>query len=429
MGLLFRLLFLYLPLALIVGAGFALVYGIDDRPAVATEARLSLEDVARGRLLADRYRLSDMPAGKDTPITMTAEELDAVLDATMAASDRVRARAVLRPYGLVVAATVTLPARLGPLGRYVNLRVALPPSSEGFEVSRLAVGRIEVPGALVKPAVGLALDLLAGTGSGRQMVDSVRSVSFSGDKVTVLYRPPGQVVDRLREAAIDAAAIGNAEKVALYYDAIGARARVLAGRGSVSLADFVGTVFKLAKTRSVTHDPADENRAALLALAIRFGDSRFARLVGHKAVDAVHADPPRDAHVRLEGRSDWVQHFIVSAALALAGDRRMADVIGVAKEADDITHSSGFSFTDLAADRTGTRLARAATASDASARRIQDALAGPIGEAAFFPHVGDLPESMSGDAFRRRFGDIRDDRYVRMVMEIDRRIDRIALYR
>ncbi len=428
MGFLFRLVFLYLPLAAVVAVGFALVYGIEDRPLVDTRRPLSAEDIARGRMLADRYDLRGLPTDRTTPITLTAREIDALLNATMEASDKVRAEATLRPYGLVLATTLTLPAKFGPLGQYLNLRIALPPSKDGFEVSRLAIGRIEVPASLVKPALALGIDLLVGKGKGKPVIDSVRSVSFTGNRVTVLYRPPARMIEDLRDAALDATSVASPEKVRIYYDAIGDGARSIKGRGPFSLAAFVGAAFRLAKERSATHDPVEENRAALLALAIQFGEPRLARLVDHKFAEEVKAHPPAPVNVRLQGRGDWVQHFIVSAGLALSGGVRVADVIGTVKEVDDITHSSGFSFTDLAADRTGTRLAHTATASSGAARRTQEMLAGRIDEDVFFPLVRDLPESMSGAEFKRRYGDIHDDRYLHMVMEIDRRIDQIALY-
>jgi hypothetical protein len=429
MGFLFRLVFLYVPLLAIVGVGCVLAFGIDDRPAVTTRTQLSAEDIARGRLLADRYDLRHMPPGRATPIALSGDELNAILNATMAATDRVRARVELRPFGLVLAATVNLPAAFDPIGRYVNVRAAFPPSPQGFEVARLAVGRIDVPTGLIKPALAFGLDRLMGPGKGQAAIDSIRSVSFANDRVTVVYDPPARLVEELKAAALDAAKTGSPDKVNLYYDAIRRTARRLPPHGTVSLAAFVGAVFQLAKERSLTHDPADENRSALLALAIAFGDARFAQLVGPTVVASVKANPPNGSRVRLQGHEDWVQHFIVSAGLALSGGRQVADLIGVAKEIDDIAHSSGFSFTDLAADRAGTRLARAAIASAAEAHRIQDRLAGEIGEDAFFPAVRDLPEMMTGVAFRARYGDIHDDRYIRMVMEIDRRIDLVPLYR
>ena len=90
---------------------------------------------------------------------------------------------------------------------------------------------------------------------------------------------------------------------------------------------------------------------------------------------------------------------------------------------------SGFSFTDIGADRAGVRFAKQSIASPASARAMQRALARPIEEAQFFPQVRDLPEGLSEAEFRRRYGDINSVEYQRMIAEIDRRIVAIPLYR
>jgi hypothetical protein len=173
----------------------------------------------------------------------------------------------------------------------------------------------------------------------------------------------------------------------------------------------------------------EENRAALLALAMYFGEPRFERFVGEVLTPEERARGRTVDHVRLEGRLDWVQHFTVAAGLTLTGGRRLSEVFGEAKELEDIKTASGYSFTDLAADRTGTRLAERALASEEGARRVQSLLSATRDEAAFFPKIGDLPEGLSPDEFQRRFGSPTSESYLRMLTEIERRIAQIPAYR
>ena len=120
---------------------------------------------------------------------------------------------------------------------------------------------------------------------------------------------------------------------------------------------------------------------------------------------------------------------MISAGLTVAAGVGIADFIGVAKEVKDSDGPSGFSFTDIGADRAGVRLAERAIASPASARAVQQALVGPIEEAEFFPRVDDLPEGLSEAEFRRLYGDIDSAEFSRLIADIDRRIVAIALYR
>jgi hypothetical protein len=132
---------------------------------------------------------------------------------------------------------------------------------------------------------------------------------------------------------------------------------------------------------------------------------------------------------RLDGRHDFVQHFAISIGLTVTGGDLAANIIGELKEAKDSQRSSGFSFTDIGADRAGVRFARLATASPASARRVQEMMAAADGEHMFFPRFADLPEGMSEAAFRRRYGDVGSTEYRRVIAEIDRRIAEAGIHR
>ncbi|HEX2831282.1 MAG TPA: hypothetical protein VHP37_33455 [Burkholderiales bacterium] len=172
-------------------------------------------------------------------------------------------------------------------------------------------------------------------------------------------------------------------------------------------------------------DPVEHNRAALLALGIALGDERAARLVG------ITLDPKlmrsiaalREG-VTLNGREDWARHYTLSAALAVLRHPIAADAAGLMKEElDALTHGSGFSFADLAADRAGVRFAGAATRSEASARALQARLARGFSAGDFFPAVHDLPENLTTEQFRRDYGGVGAALYRRMVARIEARLD------
>jgi hypothetical protein len=272
------------------------------------------------------------------------------------------------------------------------------------------------------------MDQVLGAGNGKVLYSSVKFVSISGDQLTVGIRPPAGLLRDIKDASRRTIQIADAETVRAYYQKLVSVAASSSGR-TQSLAVFVGPTFALAKVRSAARDPVTENRAAILALALYFGDTRFERVMGEVKTGALSGTGADLDKVKLEGRTDWVQHFIVSAGLMVAGGATVADVIGQAKEVLDSDGPSGFSFTDLGADHTGIRFAEIATVSQASARRAQNALAGSPKERDFFPRVGDLPEGLSEAEFKRRYGDVNAPAYTALVEEIDRRIAAIPLYR
>src|SRR5262249_36905629 len=150
----------------------------------------------------------------------------------------------------------------------------------------------------------------------------------------------------------------------------------------------------LAKARSQTRDPVEENRSLILALALQFGDSRFRMLLSEIETTQLKASGVDNEDVTVQNRHDWVQHMTTSAGLQVAANSGISDFIGVAKEIKDAQEIEGFSFGDLSADRTGVRLAEVATASKSSARKVQDALSITVTESQFFPNNHGLPEDL-----------------------------------
>jgi hypothetical protein len=116
-------------------------------------------------------------------------------------------------------------------------------------------------------------------------------------------------------------------------------------------------------------------------------------------------------HVSVQNRHDWVQHMTTSAGLQIAANSGISDFIGLAKEIKDVQETEGFSFGDLAADRTGVRLAEVATASKSSARKLQDALSAVVTESQFFPSNHGLPEDLKEGDFKARYGDVNTPAY------------------
>lgn len=429
MGCLFKSFFLLFFLALIGLPIAGVIFGIDRQPLVGRPGDINLADLQRAQLLAQRYDPRNMPVEKVTTIRATADELNTVIKGALGGVKQIASRVEVSRFGVIIGLTAEAPIPDNPLGRYVNLRAVIKPSATGLEFSRFAIGRIEVPPIIIKPAMRLALDQLVGPDKADPILNSIRSVRVAGPMVTVDFRPPSQMVDDLKAVAKRQLAPSHPRKVKPYIAEL-ERVSSQIGGSRVSMIEFVRPVFALAKQRSATRDPADENQAAMVAIAIYFGDGRFERFVdGDVLTPEQKAEKRAIDHVRLDGRHDFVQHFTISMGLALAGGDVAANLIGELKEVKDSGKKSGFSFTDIGADRIGVRFARAAMASPESALRFQEVLSTARDEGSFFPPFADLPEGMSQAEFQSRYGDVNSPAYKKMIAEIDRRISGIGLYR
>ena len=429
MGCFFKSLLLLLFLTVLGLPLAAVVMGIDQKPLVQRPGDIDTADLKRAQALAERYNPRMMPAGKITRLMATGDELNTVLKGAMGAVQQVVGQVQVTRFGVIVAVTVAIPLPENPLGRYVNFRAVIAPSAFGLDISRFAIGSIEVPPVIIKPVMRFALDNLVGPGKADPILKAVKSVQVYDRMAIVEFRPPAKLVADLKSAAKRQLSLSHPRKIKPYIALLESTSDRV-GRDRVSLIEFIRPIFALAKERSVTRDPAAENLAAMMAIAIYFGDGRFESFVDGEVLTAEQNSRRRSiGHVRLNGRHDFVQHFTISMGLALAGGSAAANLIGELKEVKDLGKKSGFSFTDIGADRIGVRFARAAMASPERAIQFQDVLSKARNERSFFSQFTDLPEGMSQSEFQSRFGDVNSAAYEKVIADIDRRIAGVGLYR
>ncbi len=174
-------------------------------------------------------------------------------------------------------------------------------------------------------------------------------------------------------------------------------------------------------------DVSAANRSRLAALARITGGERAARIV---VLDAdvlnrcpIASGPP----AKLGGREDLAQHWAISAALASGLGGQLSDTIGQWKElSDSLPHGSGFSFVDIAADRSGFRYGVAltnASSAGATAEQLTNIKADNLLPQALLAN----PENMSDKAFREKFQSVNSPRYARKLQQIDAELSRAGV--
>ena len=255
-----------------------------------------------------------------------------------------------------------------------------------------------------------------------------REYRLAGDMIQRLDLRPGEVSvgyrwqpETLRTLGAQLAGIDATALAAYHAQLLALQAGGAAREGSVNAV--LQSLFALARQRSAEGDPVAENRALLLVLGAWAG-GRGMQVLMPQAPDKL----ARFALSLLQ-RRDFGRHFLVSAGIAAGSETGLSDAIGIHKELSDSRDGSGFSFTDLAADRAGTRFGKLATASADSARRIQHLLSQGVTEADIMPVVSDLPEGLTEAEFASRYAAVDSPAYRAVLDEIDRRIAACVLYR
>ncbi len=414
----------------VAGLGYFGFLALENTPLVADRSAVASSDhAARVNRLMKSFKAGGNTDHSKAELSVTEQDLESLLAFAARGVPSARADAQITEQGLEARLTLELPAN--PVGCYFNISFGLLPSEQGLLLSHVSLGGASLPPNLLLPMIGWGLDSILGEGSGDSVIRSVSAVRFSSRAMTLSYAPfeggSKNLISRITEN--EKLRIADPERVQIYFTRLQEIAAEVRG-GYVPLTRYMAPVFELAANRSTSDggDAAIENQAAILALAIYFGDDRMSKLAGDSNGKYFSGSKFGSHNVTIKGRHDLVQHYLTSAGLQLAAGVGIANAIGEFKEiADTLRGGSGFSFSDIAGDHAGVRLAEKA-ANSKNARRIQAALARVKSEADFFPDITGLPDNMTQAEFERRYGDVENPRYLELLADIERRIALVPAY-
>jgi hypothetical protein len=417
-----------------VAGGVGALYAAAQEAPVAIEAeRLTSAEKRRLYRLFQLKTPRSLSATEMRTLQLTTRDLNLLLAWALPAGPRSpRARVTLAGDAVELGASTRVPGP-GADPRYLNVAARGRFTVEGgrlaVNMERLRVGRVEVPRWILGVSSRLAARAVAADHRVRSLLTAVRTVRVDGSILRVTYghaELPRDLVADMFHPGHERSAVDESVRAQV------ARLVEIAGRlpkGDGRTGGALQAAFALARERSEEGTAVQENGAAIIALGILLGHWRIEHLIG-----PFMDQPQRQAVSRafrsatLRGRRDWSQHFFVSAALTVLAARGVSDAAGLFKEELDADGGSGFSFADLLADRAGTTFAVESTRDEASARRMQDRLAGGFRVEDYFPRAHDLPEDITDAELQRVYGGVGGSEYLRLVAEIERRIEGCAAY-
>lgn len=404
---------------------------LEPAPLPFTPAALTSDDKRRVYRLLKGRNPRKVPPGETRTLELEAHDLDVLLawGLPVVLGPEAKGRAVLAPSedATVVA---SLPLRfLGDGTRFLNVeagaRVRVERGALEVQEPRLRAGRVAVPGPLLRLLLPVARALVVTDRRVRPLLASVEELRVDRGLVRATYArmelPAGLLADALwgedsgagLRAAVRACALRVLDRPPAEDD------------GDARFGALLRTAFAWAAEEG---DPVERNRAAVLALGILRGHTKVERFTGPVLEEADWERAPALREATLRGRDDWTKHFLVSAALTVLTSDRPSDEAGLFKEELDADGGSGFSFGDLAADRSGTTFAQAATRDEAAARAVQGRLAAGFAVDDWFPPASDLPEGIDDRAFQSRYGGVGGALYLATRAEVERRVAACPAY-
>ena len=423
MRVLARLLLLLLVVLLVAPLAAALV-ALEPAPRVEAVERLSQEEIRRARQLMEEHDPRRLEAGEIRSLSLADREINLLLRYALGRLLPLTARTALGDGRLGIEATLTVPEN--PFGRYLNVAAEAGLAAGRPYLDSLRFGDVDVPAPLANLLLAGAHRLLSGNDLYRRSLAAVNGVRIDPGRLRLVYQWQPELIREARAAGRSLmVAAGEEDRLLAYHGGL-VEATARQRRGArVALPELMEPLFTLAAERSAAdRDPVKENRSLITVLALHVQGASVPRLLGAPAAAGEETAVPL-----LRGRHDLAQHFLISAGVAVLGGTALADAVGLLKEVDDARHGSGFSFTDLAADRAGVRFAEQATASPAAARRLQAALAEGVTDAVLLPSLDGLDEFMPQAVFQERYGGVGAPAYRRVARTIEERIAALPLYR
>ena len=392
-------------------------YALSAEPLVTRQATLSHQDIARAKDILRNNDPRYLPPGTNQTLDISHHDLDLAANYLLQKLARGNARLDLQTDMLHLQITLHLPHV--PWRSHLNLDTGIAATGGRPQIASVQIGSLRIPAPLAEFLLRRAAGLVYDDSQLDSAMALLRDVRILPDRLRLTYQWNPMMLEQARDSLLTHS---DRESLRFYHDRlIELQSEGIGHRGSVT--ELLSKMFADARGRSQDRAPVGENIALLTVLGTWASGHNVNRLVPGST------RRPKAFRLKIERRTDFAQHFLASAALAARGDSVLSDAVGLFKEISDTDRGSGFSFTDIAADRAGTRFGELATRSTEDARRLQGLLADGITEADLMPPARDLPEHLDAKAFQERFQHVGSPAYQDVMREIERRIDGIRLYR
>ena len=418
--------FLLIVLVLLIGLGVGLfIASVEDKPLVVATSATQVDDADSVKELIEQIKQSVRDRTLDQQIPLTENQLNSLVGFLQRAKAQFHGQANITPLASSLSASYQLPPN--PIGRYVNFSALILPG-QGLQLDEVRLGSIVLPGKQTLATLVWLVDWWTNSTIASQFVQQIDSIRMFQGSMVIAMRPLDAFLRNLKDLKRDTGEESDLSLATAYYLRFLAELDVGQRPTAQSLARFIQPLFAEALSRSNQGTAADENEAAIMALATFAGHHRFASFIGDIQPKPKRVAVPRNMPTLMH-RTDLSQHFIFSAAIKVLSEQGLTAAIGEFKELMDRgAGGSGYSFVDLAADHAGVKFALVAT-DEKTAFALQGLLSENASESSFFPDTTGLPENLNKSEFTKEFKQVDSPEYKRLLNEIDQRISLLPMSR
>lgn len=403
---------------------------IQTSPKVPAAPALSAQEAKQAKTVVKQIMRSFASERRLVEVSLKQSDLNAISAVAAHTLPNTAFDVRLSPFGLLGLASLQL--NFFPTNPYLNVECLAAPGLDRFEIDYCELGHLPIPGAVVKWVAKTMAFMLFGRDVEQTLIAFLEDARIRDDRILFSAMRSDSfnqdIKDSLGEMVRLASVFNRVDLVqpALVEQNLTYLKRLDARRNGreASLAGVLAQVMDFAAQTEAT--AVEQNAAALWAMVIRYGNPAFARAIG---LEPEYGQEEK-IKLTLQGRRDLALHFLYSIALDQISESDIGLNVGEFKEVlDSAKGGSGFSFADLAADKAGLAFSSYAMSGEDAARATQLMVNGNANENVFFPDVSDLPEGLDEQRFKRRYGSVQSEAYLRQEAKIDARIENLPLYR
>ena len=274
-----------------------------------------------------------------------------------------------------------------PFRPYLNLQIDFDTEGKNIHLLGGRFGGMSLPQQSVELLLNMTLPYAQQHPqfhTGSQLWQIIETINIEEDLLTIDFIIKPEVQAQLQQQQLELMLGKDALKRLPFYqtqiekhfaDRLGQR---------IKLHEVMQKLFTIAQAQQQNGANAiTDNKAIILALFLHTLDPADAKVL---QLDQHIKLPSRPIEFTIERRKDLAQHYLGTAAITLYANSTIADAIGLYKELQDQNGRSGFSASDLIADRAGSLLATQLTQAG-SAEWLQQRLAATQSEQEFFPNT------------------------------------------
>lgn len=410
--------------------GILTVNSIEKSAIVVQPAELSSAEIKRVKRFIQLNNPANMKSGEVANSEISQQDLNLALNyisqrAPGPLRRRVHSKVIIDDQLAYIQASIRLPNN--PAGKYINITTDLQTidseKQKIVKVDSLSIGSMSIPSFVAAYLANYVhKELKQAVPEYKLVSQSVQNIKFDKNKLTVNYVWDKETANSIK-TSLSSRVISKELKQALIaqYNKLAQLSYQLPARPGLN--KLLKPMFKLAKKRSENNNPVVENKAVFMTLGAYALNRNIPRFLGEE-----YEKTAKHKNIYLKGRRDLSKHAMISAAITSMADSSMAETIGLEKEIKDSQGGSGFSFSDLAADHAGIRLAEQAIASEQQARNMQNKLSMINLESDYMLDIENLPDGIQQREFAMDYSSTNSVAYKQLENLIKGRIDKLAIY-